>query len=146
MPRDIFDDLTDWGRVLAELASLRDKGLLDDHQAGLARLVRYRDNWRLREEALKCAAQVRQANDLFIADSLNVLVDQDLALSTRILAARALGHLLPRRPPQGPSKLDPATVIKTMSDLVARRCSPALDEEVRAAIKAAKTAMDAKHE
>lgn len=146
MPRDIFDDLTDWGRVLAELASLRDKGLLDEHQAGLARLIRYRDNWRLREEALKCAAHITQANDLLIADSLNVLVDQDLALSTRILAARALGHLLPRRPAQGSSKLDPATVIKTMSDLVARRCSPALDEEIRAAIAAAKAAVGATHE
>jgi hypothetical protein len=122
----VFGNLTEWGTVLGTLERIRAERLLDEHQPGLARLVRYPDNWRLREAALAAALEVTQANDLLVADVLHALVDPALALETRVLAARALGHLLPRRPPQAGAGLDPERIQVTLQDLLARTGEPVL--------------------
>ncbi len=145
MSQNVFDDLTDWAPVLSELAALSSRGELDAHQAELARLLRYRDNWRLREAALRAALEIRQASDLLIADALNVLVDPELALSTRIAACHALAHLLPRRQPTGVAELDLETVRKTMRDLAARSLNPVLQHELHQAVAATANTPAAAH-
>lgn len=137
MPRGILDDLDDWGEVLADLARLRQDGLLDDHQPQLARLARYRDNWRLQAEALKCAVLIKRADDLLVADALNALVDPELTVEVRVLAARALGHLVPRCPTGDPTRLDLRGVLRTMSVLAEGPCNPILRDEIIIALEEA---------
>lgn len=137
MPRAILDDLDDWGDVLADLARLRKDGLLDDYQPQLARLVRYRGNWRLQAEALKCAMVIEHGDDLLVADALNVLVDRELTVELRVLAARALGHLVPRCPTGRPTQLDLDGVLRTMSVLAEGPCNPILRDEIIIALEEA---------
>lgn len=126
---DIFGDLQEWDRVLRQLEELREVGSLDEHQHGLARLIRQRDNWRLREAALESALEVQVASDVLVADTLNSLVDTQTPLRLRIKAAQALGHLGPRVPDNG-SIYDMGRVRETMEQLIARPQPPILTEAV----------------
>ncbi len=118
MSQDIFGSLLEWNQVLKTLDDLREKQLLDEHQNGLARVLRYRKNWQLLERVLTYATDIRQASDPLIAEVQNVLVSPDVYIEARVLAARALGHLIPRRPPQEHSLFDMDRVLQTMSDLL----------------------------
>ncbi|MBN1944483.1 MAG: hypothetical protein JW797_02350 [Bradymonadales bacterium] len=134
MVTDVFGDLQEWGRVMELLDRLAEQRLVDEHQPGLARLVRYRDNWRLREKALQCAMLVSQASDLLIAEVLNLLVDPEAELSLRVLCAQALGHLVPLRMPQAGSHFDIDKVTRTMADMLAHPEPPVLHDAVKAAL------------
>jgi hypothetical protein len=94
MPTDVFGDLQEWGCVLNRLDDLRKAGVLDDHQSGLARLIRYQHNWRVQQEALLAAACVSRPVEPLIHATAKVLDDREAILENRILAARALGSLL----------------------------------------------------
>jgi hypothetical protein len=139
MTNDVFGNLTEWGKVLGTLERIRTERLLDEHQPGLARLVRYPDNWRLREAALGAALEVSQANDLLVADVLHAVVDPSLGFETRVLAARALGHLLPLRPPQVSTGLDPERIQTTLQDLLDRTYEPVLRRALTETLDAART-------
>lgn len=52
MDSDIFGNLMDWGLVLDKLDDLKKSEKLHKHQADLIRILRYRNNWRLRETVL----------------------------------------------------------------------------------------------
>lgn len=93
MSHDPFGSLEDWGQVLITLKDITDRGQLDQVQPGLVRLLRYRDNWRIRERALAAAGQVKDPSDTLVAAVLSVLMDEYTFVDARILAARALGHL-----------------------------------------------------
>ncbi len=137
MTTDLFGNLSDWGTVLEKISEIKSKDLLDEHQADLARLLRYRRNWRLLDEALQGALFIRQANDILIVEALNVLVSQEVWLGSRILAAQALGHLLSHRVPQGSPGLDPARVLQNMRDQAAIPGPPVLVDAIRNAIEEA---------
>jgi len=94
MPADVFGDLKEWGDVLHTLDELRTAEALDHHQSGLARLIRCKDNWRLREEALISAAQIRKPSPTLVHTTLGLLSDGEELLENRILAAHALGSML----------------------------------------------------
>lgn len=94
MSNDVFGDLQEWGDVLEMLAEIRAANDLDQHQTGLSRLIRCKDNWRLREEALIAAADVQTPRSPLVAATLKLLADDEEALENRILAARALGSML----------------------------------------------------
>jgi len=127
MAADIFGNLTEWGRVIDQLEQLKSDGLLDEHQAGLARILRYPDNWRLTEAGLAYALEIRQANDLLIAEATRIFSDQNAYLEVRLLATQALGHLLIHRPPQsGRSGYDPGRVIETMEQIANAPGAPRL--------------------
>jgi len=135
MARDLFGDLSEWGRVLDQLEQLRSAGQLDEHQAGLARILRFRQNWQLTERVLLLAAGIRQSNDLLTAEVVHILADAEADIGTRILAAKAIGHLLRHRPNQGTSRgFDPDRVIQNMKATGAASNMPALQRAVTDAL------------
>lgn len=95
MQKDDFGNLEEWGRVLTQLEQVRQDRRLDEHQHGLVRLLRYPDNWRLREAALEFARDVRQPTEPLVTAVLQILTNEDLYYEVRVLAAEALAALLP---------------------------------------------------
>jgi len=94
MSGDVFGNLREWGHVPEQLERLTKAGALDDHQEGLIRLLRYRDNWRLREMALEAVPHLRSPDDRMISEVLGVVLDNGLYCEVRMLAARSLSALL----------------------------------------------------
>ena len=94
MGRDEFGNLLEWGGVVERIGSLRDTGELDEHQEGLARILRYRRNWRLRETVLEVVEEVKSPSMELVSGVWAVLADRMLYLEVRVLAARAPGEML----------------------------------------------------
>lgn len=94
MKGDVFGNLRDWSRVLDQVAEFREAGTLDEHQQGLTRLLRYRDNWRLRETALKAAKCLKSPSEELLSQVLAVMMDEDVYWQARVLAADTLSHLI----------------------------------------------------
>lgn len=139
MAADIFGNLREWGRVLDAIEAARTQGTLDEHQAGLARILRFRGNWRLVERVLQVVTEIRQASDLVIAEVCNLVVAWDVSVDLRVQSARALGHLLAHRPDQ-PSSFDPARALRTMEEVAAKPGPPVLTEALTAAVAAVRAA------
>ncbi len=59
MKHDLFGSLRDWGPVLELVDDLADNGQLAKCQPGLIRILRYKGNWRLREEVLKRVGEIK---------------------------------------------------------------------------------------
>ncbi len=97
MGGDIFGNLREWGHVPEQITELADAGKLDEHQAGLVRILRYRDNWRLQEMVLKSMKDLSAPSDELISEVLGLLADEGLYYQARILAAQALADLLTRK-------------------------------------------------
>lgn len=133
MTCDIFGDLQEWGDVLEMLAGIRAANDLDQHQTGLARLIRCRDNWRLREEALIAAADVRKPRSSLVAATLKLLADDDEALENRILAARALGSMLSSYQSHPGDEVDVEAALARMEDLTGNGGPPVLHAAIRGA-------------
>ena len=137
MRKDDFGNLTDWGDVLQKLDRLRRSGELEGHQAGLARLIRYRNNWRLRQAALASCREISKASDVLIADVLNTLADEQTPLELRVLAASALGHLLPRYAPEAGALFDVERAVENVGQVAARVQPPVLADTIQEVLEAA---------
>jgi hypothetical protein len=133
MAIDAFGDLQEWGDVLTTLARLRAAEELDRHQDGLARLMRCRENWRLREEALMSAAEVRRPASSLVAATMRLLVDQEESLENRILAARAMGSMLVSCQAESDGQVDISEALATMQSLMSNGGPPVLHAAVRSA-------------
>ena len=132
MKQDPFGDLQQWDHVLDQLEELRSSHMLDESQPGLARILRYRRNWRLVERVLQLARDIQQANDLLIWEVLSIVVDSNMDLENRVLAARALGSLLPRFPPtQDAVSLDLGRVEEMLEALTKKPGPPIVLKAVR---------------
>jgi len=131
---DVFGNLCRKSEILAKLEELASKERLDDHQVGLARILRLRQNQSLVHAVLEYAARIEKASDILIAEALNVLVEQDLPVSTRALAAGALGHLICHRPAETVSDFDLDTVIESMAHVLSKSESPVLKKALWNAI------------
>lgn len=131
MRKDDFGNLSDWGDVLQKLDRLRRSGELEGHQAGLARLIRYRNNWRLRQAALASCREISKASDVLIADVLNTLADEQTPLELRVLAANALGHLLPRYAAEAGALFDVERAVENVGQVAARVQPPVLADAIR---------------
>lgn len=142
---DVFGDLQEWGAALATLERLREEGRLDEHQQGLARLVRFQRNWRLREAALECALEIESASDLLIADALNTLVCRDTPLALRVTAAQATGHLLSCYSPDGRSPFDAERAYETMEQVARQQQPPILADALQDALERCRPAMMDRH-
>lgn len=94
MPRNDFGNLEEWGRVLSQLAQLEHDQALDEHQDGLVRLLRYGDNWRLREAALEAVGHVKRPSETLISEVLRIMTNEHLYHEARVLAADALARLI----------------------------------------------------
>lgn len=89
-----LDDLQDWGRVLGELEELKELRLLDEHQEGLKRVLRYGGNWRLRECAIKCVQEVAAPKNALLQEVCAIMCDEDIYPELRMLAVETLRKLM----------------------------------------------------
>lgn len=94
MQPDPFGNLTDWGSVLEQVYKFADEGSLSEYQHGLIRILRYRDNWRLREEVLKQVGTIENPEDALVRQVLNIFSDEQLYYEVRILAIETMLELL----------------------------------------------------
>lgn len=94
MPRDPFGNLREWGCVLDLLDTLRGSGHLAECQRGLCRILRFRGNWRLREEVLQRLDQIEAPNEGLIEEVINVVADEHSYHEVRILACQVLPRLV----------------------------------------------------
>ncbi|WP_373498418.1 hypothetical protein [Desulfococcus sp.] len=94
MKQDPFGNLTDWGTVLDLFDKLGENGNLADCQSGLVRILRYKGNWRLREEALKRIGTIRNPCGELISQVVTILADDNIYYDARILASEALIQLM----------------------------------------------------
>lgn len=138
MQSDIFGDLRDWGRALDQIAELRSSGKLDEHQEELARVLRYRDNWRLREAALEAAEDISSPSDEILSQVLAIMMDEGVYWQARVLAADTLSHLI-KKHDNGPERalsLTEAKVIEKMNMILGSPQPPIFHESVRRFLRA----------
>lgn len=127
MNGDSFGELREWGRALEQLETRRKEGRLDEVQRGLARMIRYRDNWQVRERALAASRHIRVPEPELLSEILKVALDEDTYTDARILATQALGALIPRRPPVAIADgCDPQTVTDALKEQLSTPQAPVL--------------------
>ena len=93
MEKDPFGNLTDWGPVLDLLDELSEDGTISRCQPGLIRILRYKGNWRLREEVLKKVNRIENPCNELVLQLIRLLADDNLYYDARILAGNALVQL-----------------------------------------------------
>lgn len=94
MQPDPFGNLVDWAEVLDLLTELSENGRLEECQPGLMRILRYKGNWRLREEVLKLLPNLKNPIKQLLFEILAILDDDNTYYDARILAGDALIPLL----------------------------------------------------
>ncbi len=94
MANDIFGDLQSWVRVLDHMERLASEGTLDHHQRGLARVLRYPFNWRLRQAALRNAGLLKEPSEEVVEVVLRILRNDHGDIENRILAGDALASMM----------------------------------------------------
>jgi hypothetical protein len=99
-----FGDLREWVMVLDKIEKLHDTSSLDTSQDELVRVLNFRENWRLTERALEYAGSISQPKNELITAICTVMCDDDAFMDNRILAAAALGVLVPKKFRQTPEK------------------------------------------
>ena len=103
MSPDIFGNLREWGEVPNQLRQLAESKKLDEHQEGLIRILRYRDNWRLRELVLDVVKSLESPSDELLGALLDIMMDDGVYCEARVLAAHALSQLAGMRQTEGAS-------------------------------------------
>jgi hypothetical protein len=96
MHQNIFGNLTEWGHVLERIEELIRSGQIEEHQDALVMLLRYRDNWRVREAALESVRHLKQPTDTLVRQVCSIMTNEELYFQVRVLAAEALGSCLDR--------------------------------------------------
>ncbi len=91
-----FGNLNDWGVVLEQLDRLSQSGMLDQWQEQLIRLLRFDQNWRLREAAIESLGFVKNPGLDLAREILLLIKRNDLYYDVRILAADAIEQLIPK--------------------------------------------------
>lgn len=109
MRHDPFGNLTDWGQVLDTFDDLADKGELAKCQPGLIRILRFKGNWRLREEVLKRVGEIQTPSTELVLQVLSIVADDNIYYDARIIAADALVDLLKNGSADAHAKLTAAT-------------------------------------
>jgi hypothetical protein len=137
MQIDVFGDLRDWGRVLDDLEGLREQDRLSEHQAGLARLIRYRDNWRLQQEALRSIPDIDAPSPLLLEAALLVLTDPETLLENRVYAAEALSSMLATDGSSDHAVLDRDIAVEAIQAVLDRGCPPILQGVLQKSISIA---------
>jgi len=92
--KDPFGNLSDWGRVLDILDNVSDNAKLEECQTGLIRILKFKGNWRLREEVLKRVGSIQSPCDALVFQVLSILADDNIYYEARILATEALIQML----------------------------------------------------
>jgi len=140
MENYIFGNLKDWGPVLERMGELAKKGKLGEHQSELIRVLRYDDNWRLREAAIECLADIENPSLALIDEVYAIMMREDLYYDVRILAAHALGKIFcgsskskaPGEPAANPLA---RKILEGMSRLMKAPQPPVLHKAIRMSIE-----------
>ena len=93
MGKYIFDNIKDWGIVLEKLEGLAKGKDLGNHQEELIRLLRFNDNWRLREAAIEALHAIDAPSFELIREVFRLVMREDLYYDVRILATDGLEKL-----------------------------------------------------
>ena len=78
------------------LSTLSENGELNDCQPGLARILAFQGNWRIREETLKRLRYIENPSNELIRQVINIIADANLYYEMRIIACQAIEELLNR--------------------------------------------------
>lgn len=132
MNPDVFGDLRDWGRVLDLLEQLKDARGLNEHQAGLVRLLRYPENWQLREAALRASSHVDAPSNELLSQLATMVADRRIDRDARMLAAHALGGLLAIAA-ESPER---RRAVRSLEVVLGAPAAPVLHDAVRKALAA----------
>jgi len=97
MSQDPFGNLQEWGQVLEKLDVVFQDGSAEDCQCGLIRLLRYKGNWRLREEALKHIEELENPKEELIREVIKILDDENNYYEARIIACGCLERLIKKQ-------------------------------------------------
>jgi hypothetical protein len=135
-----FGNLRDWCGILEKLEALALAGKLGDHQDELIRLLRYNDNWRLREAALGVLPRIAAPSPALIDEALAIMMRDDLYYDVRILAADALGKTLGKKAKAGSRGRDKrgepmGKVLEGMNRLLNDPQPPILHKAVQASLE-----------
>jgi len=93
MKDHILGNLTDWGMVLDNLKKLSDSQELGNYQDELIRLLRFDQNWRLREAAIEFLPLVENPSLNLAREVISLIKRKDLHYDVRILATDGLEKL-----------------------------------------------------
>ncbi|MCD4676494.1 MAG: hypothetical protein K8S18_10940, partial [Desulfobacula sp.] len=93
MENNIFGNLTDWGIVLEKLEKLSKNKELGNYQDELIRLLRFDQNWRLREAAIESLPFVENPGLNLAREIISLIKRKDLYYDVRILATDGLEKL-----------------------------------------------------
>lgn len=129
---DIFGNLREWDKVLEVLDSLKESIKLDEHQTGLARILRYGQNWKLLERVLEDAKEISQPSNEFLLEVSRIMTDRNVHLNARILALETLECLVPRIPQDRKQdhNLNPTLIVCKMVDMFKSPEPPIFHEAV----------------
>ncbi len=138
MGKDIFGNLTEWGNVLDQIEHLRQSCSLDEHQSGLIRILRYKDNWKLRETVLSCLTDLKNPCEETLDEVLGIMMDEGTYYDQRVLAAECLGYLAGIFRPASPMKAGetyPEKAVERMDQLLKVPQPPILHKALQKAIR-----------
>lgn len=127
---DVFSDLREWGTILTQLDQLRLAGRLDQHQKGLARLLRYRFNWQLRHAVLRLVPELREPSEEILTVLCQIVTDERGELETRLLACYAVECCIRRQQRRGGASAFEEQAFAEARRILSSPQSPALREAV----------------
>lgn len=130
MNSDIFGNLKEWGKVLELLDSLKQSKKLDEHQMGLARILKYGENWRLLEKVLDCGKEIDQPEDKFLLEVFNIMSNRNIYLDARILALNILVCLFPRINRKNNHQLCQGLIVQKIRNILELPAPPIFHEAV----------------
>ena len=115
-----FGNLMDWGQVVEKLKELKKEKRLDDCQEEFIRVLRYPNNWRLREMVLEYIKDVQNPIDDLLLCTLNIMIDNKIYYDYRILATKALAELAERESDTlpGHQTINRNTIVENMESLL----------------------------
>lgn len=135
MNSDIFGNLREWRQVLELLASLKKSEKLDEHQSGLARILRYGENWRLLEAVLEYGKEIADPSEEFLQEVYHIMIDRNIYLEARMLAVNTLVCLSPRINRKSNHKFSQTLVVRKMRNILNSPEPPIFHETIAKSLK-----------
>lgn len=134
MKSDVFVNPIEWEDALNELRQLRDSKTLDEHQAGLVRILRCPHNWCLRAAALGVIRQVNDPTDELLKETLSIALNDNVYVEARAIAVDALADLMikNRRVRSKDEMTSRSGVLKRLEDLMEKTDFSLLRESIEA--------------
>lgn len=121
---------------MEKLDHLKEKKKLGECQEGLIGILRYKDNWRLRETVLEYIKEIDNPSDDLIDQVLQILLDDGVYYELRVLAASALGVLATRikKTSEKQRRITIGEIAEKAKGLLKQPQAPILHDAVRLAL------------